>query len=174
MISDKETNLLIDLIKLLNKYDAYTIKSLEHILNNDVLATDLSQLLNVVKLSSNTIGISKNSSSKKDFEDSNAKKMLQLSKSDPRRYNFIRDFSDSIHSRQILPTKKQMMQFSNNLGIAVSIRDTKKIIIKKIINYLIELPSDEFEQLMLSIKEELNKKDQLEEWADIIFKERNN
>ena len=92
---------------------------------------------------------------------------------EPNKHMFLIQFYNAIINKDILTTRREIIDFSFELNIQLSKNISSKNALSKILNHLIELPEEKIKE-KLQILAERKYGSTLEEWANLILKTRVN
>lgn len=161
MNSNKELDLLVDIIKLYKKYGQDSFSSLVRFLSEGNIE-DISTLLKEIP--------SKTKNKEKDLKQRSSINILlsDLENADQEKFKIINEFYEELIAKIVLPTFRELKDFALDCDLELK-TDSRQKAISPFIKHLIGLPKD---QLISKIRS-LNKRDaddrSLEGWSKIIL-----
>ena len=162
MTLEEKYSLLMDLAKLLRKYDADTFET---------LARDLDSLEFTERLSS-ILKTSAKVYRRKSYDEGQSfdRKLKKMTLGEPRKFELLTLLERNLQSKMVLPTLKELKRFAADSSLPEIKSDSRSKAIYPFIRVLAGLPTDRLEKLLSNLHEQVPTEDELSKWSDIITK----
>ncbi|MFH0876121.1 MAG: hypothetical protein V1859_09365 [archaeon] len=165
MPTNKELKLLQELLAVINKYDKKTIQL---VLDNN----DNPTLNSIVRKISNRI------ESKKTKRGTNTNKYLtvpygirSLREKDANKYHLLLEFYDELVTKKVLPTNKEIHEFSMNLNTKIYQSSSRVVTILRLINKIKYLDYELLNKEINKLKKYNSNDRSLAGWTNYILKD---
>ncbi|MBA7501486.1 hypothetical protein ES706_00056 [subsurface metagenome] len=167
MKTQRESDLLIDLAKLLKKYGPETFEALASTISSPETTQHLSAILAQVARTGRTTPKTKEGSQMRQ-RPSVPRSLVALERAEPQKYRLLMGFHTSLVEKKILPSLRDIVDFAMECGLPEVRAKSRKDVISPLIGSLAKLP---IEQLTEKIQLRNHAGDRsLEGWGNIILK----
>lgn len=168
MTDERRLDLLIDLVKLVRKYGPDSFDELAEYLSSQTTTHDLPQVLTKVAQMVRSLPERKEKEEKKQVAPI-PKTLLSIKRLEHEKYQLLKPFYDELTAKTMLPTLKDIKEFSRETGLPEIHADSRQKAVSSVINSMVKFSNKEILTKIQSITKYKSGYRTLEGWGNIIL-----
>lgn len=169
MKTQRELDLLVDLVKLLKKYGQEPFESLAKSISSPEMTQHLSAILTQVAKTGRTIPKTKREARTKQ-RPSVPRSLIALEKVEPQKYRLLMDFYTDLIGKIVLLSLRDIKEFAMDCGLPEVSAKSRQEAISPLIGLLIKLPNEQLTAKIQLLKKYEAGDRSLEGWSNVILK----
>lgn len=168
MKTQRELDLLVDIVKLLKKYGPETFDSLAELISSPGMTQQLPHILTQVEKIARTTPKTKRKTGKKRGP-SIPRSLTNLESIDPEKYQLLMKFYTDLITKRVLSSLRDIKEFAIECELSEIRAKSREKTISPLISSLIKLPNEQLKVKIQLLKKYDTGDRSLEGWSNIIL-----